>query len=314
MSSDPNSAQGDKFSYPRKVLELGKSQISTTTFNKAVETEPDPSVKANGFYRLQESKAQVNELAKALQPITYFRDKPPIATTSNIIGIHNGITVRRENFESESNKAKAREELQKTQDNELPTLSRTLSRTPQLEPTSSPIQRPVDKHIVNYQGARFSQDSVTDHYEPATTTTPVHVERPPSEAYSLSQIPRAPSLDQAPHALPPPPRPRKAQIIAAPSLATIGQAHIQQPTATDTETTVKIPEPTGSMKPTASLVLPTQSSMTSGQVSRKGKHRRGINTGGADGKQEQPATGTFGQPSDFTKAGINPGESFGDNK
>lgn len=42
---------------------------------------------------------QVNELAKALQPITYFRDKPPIATTGNIIGIHNGIAVRREKFE-----------------------------------------------------------------------------------------------------------------------------------------------------------------------------------------------------------------------
>lgn len=60
MSSDPNPVRGDpaKFSYPRKVLELGKSHINTTTFNKVVETEPDPSVKKKGLSDIQEYAVQ----------------------------------------------------------------------------------------------------------------------------------------------------------------------------------------------------------------------------------------------------------------
>ena len=56
MSSDSNPVQGNsaKYSYPRKVVELGRTHINTSTFGKIVEVEPAPNVKTKGLSDVEE--------------------------------------------------------------------------------------------------------------------------------------------------------------------------------------------------------------------------------------------------------------------
>ncbi|KJA25557.1 hypothetical protein HYPSUDRAFT_37556 [Hypholoma sublateritium FD-334 SS-4] len=315
MSLNPNSEPegSGKYSYPRKVIELGKSHISTSTFKKVVETELDPDVKEKGLQGVDSSKDQVNDLAKALRPGTYFRDKPPIATTSNIRGLHIDIAERRDDYQSESNLAKVRSEaLLKAQNRQQSNYAS------HQQPVSPPPQRPVDQHIIDYKNTRFSSDVVN----PAVTPTLVQtaVERPPSEAISLTQIPRAPSIDQEPAApsLPFPPRAFKrpafgAQMTGIKDVSAISGQKQDVMDSKITKAHEHTVASTGSTTPTASLDAGAQSSASTptGQVSRKGKHRRGNIAQVADNAgTEQLATGTFGQPQDFRKAGIKLGENF----
>ena len=55
MSSNANSSSegSEKYSYPRKIIELGKTHISANTFQKVVETEPDPVVKEKSLREVE---------------------------------------------------------------------------------------------------------------------------------------------------------------------------------------------------------------------------------------------------------------------
>ncbi len=108
--------------------------------------------------------------------------------------------------------AREREETLKAQD--LGILATYSQPSPQPMTASQP-QRLVDRRIVELKDVRFSQDSVKSS-GPAATSTLVQAaaRRPPSEAISLSELPRAPSLEVPLQSLPPPPRTKGFASIA----------------------------------------------------------------------------------------------------